>query len=109
MAFTGTAVVEKVSDRCFRVTGLSFAGATTGTITVGTGDGAVDLGETDWGAHYQSALADRVKVTVVPAASMAETEAPCYVTKAGTVVNDLVITIGCATAHPAMEIWIELM
>lgn len=107
MAFTGTPVVEKVSDRCFRITGVSFAGATTDTITCGTGAGSVDLGETDWGASYQSTLADRVKVTVVPAATYTATG--IYVTKAGTVVDDLVITVGAAGATGALEIWIELM
>src|SRR6185295_13308639 len=32
MAFTGTPVIKKVSDRLFRITGVSLAGDATGTI-----------------------------------------------------------------------------
>lgn len=109
MAFTGTPAVDRINDRIFLITGCSFAGAATGTITVGTGAGEIDLGETDWRATTEATLAARVSCWVVPAASVAAADAACYVTKAGTTVDDLVITVGSATATGALEIWVELL
>ncbi len=110
MAFTGTPVVEKLSDRCFLITGASLAAAAAGTISLGTGAGEVDLGETDWGANAESTLVQRVKVDIEPAGAI--TVAPAvHVAKAGTTIADGLITLtnGGAGASGAMNIYVELV
>jgi hypothetical protein len=116
MAFTGTATVKQVSDRCFRITGLTLAtqGAS-GTIGLEGNTGDVDLNAGGvWGAYNQSSaqggavsLIDAVdcRINLVGAAVVAPAVA---ITKTGTTPADFLVTLTNqgAASTTAMEIYI---
>ena len=105
MAFTGIAVVKKVSDRKFRITGLSLAGAAAGTISLAEGAGAVliDAPKEVWGPYVSAgeqggavSLQDAVECHVVPADAAATaavgSQTPAIV-KTGSTAVDFLITL----------------
>lgn len=112
MAFTGSATIVKVSDRMYRITGLTLAtqGAA-GTIGLSGGTGDVDLPEPTWGPYLginSVTLISAVKCTInlVGAAVVAPA---VQVVKTGTTVADFLITLTNlgAASTTEMEIWVE--
>lgn len=118
MAFTGSATVKQVSDRKFRITGLSLAGAAAGTISLLGGTGDVKLPDLpNWGPYKSAgstvALADAIECHAVPAASGAVaavgSQSPAIV-KTGTTEADFLITVtnlnGAGVASGALEFFV---
>lgn len=114
MAFGGAATIQQVSDKIFRVTGLTLAGGASGTLSLPGGAGDVKLtgDSAKWGAYkLQGAIAvglqDAVQVAINHSADVA-TAIAYTITKAGTTNADFLITLknATATAGPAMEIYI---
>jgi hypothetical protein len=116
MAFTGTATVKKISDRAFRITGLSLATQTAaGTIGLEGNTGDVDLNAAGmWGAYVAAgaqggdvSLADAidVKINLVGAAVVAPA---VKVAKSGTTPADFLITLtnNGAADTTALEIYV---
>lgn len=115
MAFTGTATVTQVTDKRLRITGLSLAGAATGTIGLNGNSGTpgVRLPATFQPTVYDYngatvSLADSIKCEAQPAATAGDFE-QVAVTKSGTTDADFLLTLGngFASATPGLEIWIE--
>ncbi len=116
MAFTGTPVVTKVSDKLFRVTGLSLAGDASGTIGFSdkTVAAEVSLVAPEWqpktgpmGDNISLIEAIEVRQTLVTDVTDA---VPISVVKTGTTHADFVITMhndSAATVSAELEIWIE--
>jgi hypothetical protein len=111
MAFTGVAVVTKVSDSVFLVTGLSLAGDASGTIGFSDKTVApeVELTAPDWQPRSGLTLSQLIEVrqTIVTDVTAA---VPISVVKTGTSHEDFVITMhndSAATVSPALAIWIE--
>lgn len=74
MAFSGTAIITKVTESKFRITGLSLTGNGQGTISLEGGTGEVQLDAPEWGEYKTSGvqggnidLASSVQCTVAPA------------------------------------------
>lgn len=124
MAFTGTPVIEQISDRCVRVTGVSLATAATGVIQLaaGTTGGAVLLPASFKPVPYKYdptgntvSLQESVRVTVVPVTTVgtAGLTLPVSVVKTGTTNANFTITFtnttsaGGAASSSGMEIYIE--
>jgi hypothetical protein len=116
MAFTGTPVIKKVSDKMFRITGVSLAGDASGTIGFSdkTSAAEVSMVAPDW-KPYKTAggnsvtLQDAIKVSVNPVTDVT-TPVPISVVKTGTTHADFVITLHndtAATAGPEMEIYVQ--
>lgn len=112
MAFTGSAVIKQISDRCFRITGLTLATQTAaGTIGLEGNTGDVDLNAGGmWGAYSQAsaqggdvALTDavNVRINLVGAAVVAPAVA---VAKSGTTPADFLITLTNNGAASTTEI-----
>lgn len=116
MAFTGTAVIQYVSDRKARITGLSLAAAATGTIgLVANASAAVKLDPPDNWNRYKNAKGEEIEldasiqVTVIKAeAGLATTEAVAVV-KTGDGPADFLATLSNpdAAASGALEIYVE--
>lgn len=114
MAFTGAPVVQKVTDRCFRITGVSLAGDASGTI--GFSDKTVaaeaSIVAPDWQPYELEgvvSLIDMVKVTVNIVTDVT-TPVPISVVKTGTTHAAFVITLHndtAATASGDLEIYVE--
>ncbi|HZJ65897.1 MAG TPA: hypothetical protein VFD36_20460 [Kofleriaceae bacterium] len=119
MAFSGQAVIKQISETAFRITGLSLAGAQSGTIGFGDKSVAADVSLPDlpdwkpfkaFGAVVS--LQEAVKVTW-KLASDVSTAVPVSMVKSGTKHSDFAITLhndnaaegGDAT--PDLEILIE--
>lgn len=113
MAFTGTPVVQKVTDRCWRITGVSLAPAAGGTVQFS--DAPILSGPAivapDWQAYEVDgpvSLQDMVDVDVNAAATLA---APlqCKIVKSGTTHADFLVTItnDGAGATPNLEIYVR--
>jgi hypothetical protein len=110
MAFTGVAVVTKVSDREFRITGLSLANGAAGTIGLDGGTGDVDL-VAGWAAYAAASLVtlqDAIRVTI-GLAGVAAVAPAIQVVKTGTTVADFLATLTNGGAAPSgdMEIYVE--
>ena len=107
MAFTGTATVKKVADDLTRITGLSLAGAASGTIGLsGTGDVKIQ-DQPDWEALGDVTLQDAIQVTI-----NGLTVAPVSVTaqKSGTDQTDFLITFtnrNSEVASGGLEIYVR--
>lgn len=81
MAFTGTAVVTKITDTLVRITGLSLAGAAAGTIGISGSAGTVQLPDAcEWGPQGDVTLSEAMQVTIVPVDAVT-TLIPISVTK----------------------------
>ena len=115
MAWTGVAVVKKVTDRLFRVTGLSLAGDASGTIGFSDKDVAaeVSLVAPTWQPFENSeggsvALQDAIWV-LMNVVTDVTSAVPISVVKSGTDHGDFVITFhndSAATASANLEIYI---
>lgn len=116
MAFTGTPTVKKISERKYRITGLSLAGAAAGAIGFSDKTVApeVSLGPCpDWQPYSVDnttvPLIDSVNVTMNPLTAVT-TSVPVRVVKTGTTHGDFVITMTndtAATASPQLDIYVE--
>lgn len=112
MAFTGTAAIKQVSDRCFRITGLTLAtqGAV-GTIGLEGNTGDVDLNAAGvWGAYNQASVqggavsmidAIDVKINLVGAAVVAPA---VQIVKTGTTPANFIATLTNLGAASTTEI-----
>ncbi len=110
MAWTGTATVAKISDRLVRITGLSLAGAASGTIGIGHSSSEVDiLNLPDWEAYGDVTLQDAVSV-LINVLTDVTSPVPISVVKTGTNQTDFVLTFHndtAATASGSLEIYLE--
>lgn len=121
MAFTGTAVVIPVSDRKFRITGLSLAGAASGTIGFSdkTVPAEVSLVAPNWQPYHMPgalndasalvSLGSAVEVRTAPVTDVTDA-VPISVVKTGTDHSDFVATLhndSAATVSAELEIWVE--
>lgn len=118
MAFTGAAVITKISDTLFRITGVSLDAAASGTIALAGNAAAaeVDITAPDWdvydvpGAHGgQVTLNESVQVTYQVAETGQAVTEPLSVVKTGTVPSDFLITLTNpdAAASGALEIYVR--
>ncbi len=117
MAFTGTAVVQQISDNLVRITGLSLAAGASGTIGLfgNSGTPGVRLPNSFNPAPYvaenaQVPLAASLDVSVAPAAVGVATAIPYAVVKAGTGEADFVATVTNthgSLASPNLEIYVR--
>jgi hypothetical protein len=115
MAFTGTPVIQKVTDDLWRLTGVTLAGAASGTIGFSnkTVPANVSIVAPEWKPYVLDgpvSLQDAVKCVVIPAATGITTSVPVSVVKTGTTHLDFVITLTnttAATLSPSLEIYIE--
>ena len=116
MAFTGSATVIRVSDRKFKITGLSLAGAASGTIGFSDKSVAaeVSLVAPTW-QPYVNALGDAISLINAIEARMTivtdVTDAvPISVVNSGTDHSDFVMTFhndSAATVSALVDIYIE--
>lgn len=116
MAFTGVAVVTKVSDKKFRITGLSLAGDASGTIGFSDKDVApeVELVAPEW-QPYKNAENDLVSLqAAIECRTQPVTDVtaavPISCVKTGTDHGDFVITLhndSAATLSAELEIFVE--
>ncbi len=116
MAFTGAAVVKKISDRKFRITGLSLAAGASGDIGLAANAGADVALQANWDRYETSGLqggavdlAEAVEVTVhVAEAGLAVVE-PVAIVKTGDGPSDFLATLSNpdAAASGALEIYVE--
>lgn len=119
MAFTGiaNAVVNQISDRVVRITGLSLAGLASGTISYNGGPASdVALPATftpDAVPNASATVTDRTRVTLQQTASAA-TGMPYHVVKTpgvggGPSSFQITITNDGAIASGPLEIYVELL
>jgi hypothetical protein len=118
MAFTGIAVIQQISDRLLRITGITLVASAAGTIGLAGTSGAPDItlpasfqtARYPYGAvavPYQASI----RVTWEPASAGAvETNLPPSIVKTGTTPADFLITItntnvGATTQD--LELYIE--
>jgi hypothetical protein len=116
MAFTGVAVVTKISDKKFRITGLSLAGDASGTIGFSDKDAAaeVSLDAPEW-QPYRNAESDLVSLIAavevrVGLLTDVTTPVPISCVKTGTDHGNFVATLHndtVATVSPILEIYVE--
>lgn len=67
MAFTGVAVVTRVSDSLYRVTGVSLQPGASGTISLFEGGAPVTLPQyVDWGTYEDVDLVESISILVNP-------------------------------------------
>lgn len=113
MAFTGVPVVQKVTDRCYRITGVSLGIGASGTIQFS--DAPVLSGPAivapDWQPYEVDGLVslqDMVQVDVNDAGVAAVASAVAIV-KTGTTHADFVATLtnNGAAITPALEIYVQ--
>ena len=121
MAFTGTPALQIFSDRKVRLTGVSLAGAASGTIALSGGTANILLpagfkpfeytyGATGVDGGAVVTLAESIEVSLVDAAVGVVTRVPIAVVKTGTNPTDFLITLTnttSGTASPLQEIYIE--
>ncbi len=116
MAFTGTATIKQISDRLFRITGLSLAAATAGTIGFSDKTSAADvsLPAPTWHPYKNAegaavSLIEAVWMTVNPVTDVTA-PVPISIVKTGTTHLDFVATLHNDTAGDAsggLEIYVE--
>jgi hypothetical protein len=116
MAFTGTPALVKVSDRVFRVTGVTLAADASGTIGFSdkTIAAEVSLDAPEWKPYVNGdgepvSLQDAVEVAVYITTDVT-TPVPVSVVKTGTKHSDFVITLHndtAATTSPGLEIYVQ--
>ena len=99
MAFTGSPVVKKVTDNCWRITGVSLAGDATGTIGFAdkTVPSNISIGKSpDWQPYELDdqvvGLRDVIEVEINVTTDVDET-IPISVTKIGTTHGDFEIAL----------------
>lgn len=117
MAFTGTAAIEMISSTKARITGLSLAGAASGTIGLDGGTGEVDLPALFKAQPYTGPAGTlvtliesiEVRLNVVTAVT---TLIPISVVKTGTEQATWLATLTnttAATASAGLEIIVEFL
>lgn len=116
MAFTGTAVIEQVSDSIVRITGLSLTTTGVGTIGLFGATGStpgVTLPESFKPEPYTYkgtpvSMAGFISVEVIPVAVVASTS-PVVVTKTGTTVADFraALATSSGSTSAGLEIWVR--
>lgn len=117
MAFTGIAVIKKISDRKFRITGLSLAAGASGTIGLSTNVAAeVALNAPGWDRYETSGLQggqveldESVQVDVIVAEAGLAVVEPVAVVKTGDGPADFLATLSNpdAAASGALEIYVS--
>lgn len=117
MAFTGTPVIAKVSESCFRITGVSLGIGATGTVGLSSNAGAeVKLNAPEWNRYVTSGLQggqieldQSVEATVVYADAASTTVEPVSVTKTGDGPTDFLLTFTNrdAALSGALEIYVK--
>ena len=119
MAFTGTATIKRVSDKKYRITGLSLGNAAAGTIALSSYTGSADVeidGTEQWDRYVTSglnggvvSLADSIEARFNLADAASALTEDIAVSKAGDGPKDFVMTftnLG-AQATGALEIYVE--
>ena len=115
MAFTGTPVINQISDRMFRVTGVSLAADASGTIgLVGkTSPAEVSLNAPSWAAYHAAggpvSLQSAVSVIVNPVTDVTA-GVPISIVKTGVNHLDFLITVHNDTAGTVsglLEFYVE--
>lgn len=113
MAFTGAAVVKQISDRLFRITGVSLAADASGTIGFSdkTIAAEVSLVAPSWDPYGDVTLQDAVQVKVNPVTDVSAA-VPISVVKTGVDHGDFVITMhndnaGGGQDSAGLEIYVE--
>ncbi len=118
MAFTGAPVVQKISDRKFRVTGVSLAADASGTI--GFTDKTLPLAEAsldapEWHPYgipgNDVSLIEAIECRANPVSDVSAA-VPISIVKTGTTHLNFVITLhndnaGGGQASADLEIWVE--
>ena len=118
MAFTGSPVIQQISDRTVRITGVSLAFGASGILGLhgGAVGGAVALPASfkphDY--HYQPtdndvSFQESVRVTINPVTDVSNFGIPIRVVKTGTVVADFAITLtndAAGTGSGDLEIYV---
>jgi len=119
MAFTGSPVIQQISDRCCRITGVSLAFGASGILGLfgGAVVGAVELPASfkPTPYHYDPtnntvSLQESVRVTLNPITDVSNFGIPIRVVKTGTVVADFAVTLtndAAATNSAELEIYVE--
>lgn len=113
MAWTGSATVKKVNDRVLRITGLSLAGAASGTMGFPDETVAADVEWPplpDWEPRGSDTLADLIEARITITTDVTA-GVPISVTKGGTSQADFKLTFHndtAATVSGVLEIWIEI-
>lgn len=115
MAFGGSPVIQKVTDNLWRLTGVTLAGAASGTIGFSDKTVAPEVAivAPNWQPYEldgQVSLQDAIKVTVGAADDDVVTAIPISVIKSGTTHADFLATLHndtAATLSPDLEIYIE--
>lgn len=116
MAFTGTPVIAKVSDKLFRITGVTLAGNASGTIGFSDKDVAAEVGllAPEWKPYHNGenalvSLQDAVEVRVGISTDVTA-PVPISVVKTGTKHGDFVATVHndtAATVSGSLEFYVE--
>lgn len=116
MAFTGTPVVTKISDKLFRVTGVTLAGDASGTIGFSdkTSAAEVSLNAPEWHPYRNSenAYVSLIQAVQCDVGFVTDVTAavPISVVKTGTTHLDFVITVHndtAATVSASLEMYIQ--
>lgn len=117
MAFTGAAVIKKIADNLYRITGLSLAAAAAGTIGLAENAAAdVEIAGTGWNRYVTSGLHggevelnESVQVSIVVAEIALSVVEPVSIVKTGDGPADFLITLTNpdAAASGALEIWVR--
>jgi hypothetical protein len=106
MAFTGTPVIKQVSERMYRITGVTLAFGAAGTIGLNllpngpAGPGEVDLFAPDWQPYDDVTLQDAVSVLINPTTDV-NTAIPIRVVKTGTDHTNFLVTL--TNDHDSLE------
>lgn len=114
MAFTGVPVVQKVTENCWRITGVSLAGDASGTIGFSdkTAPAEASIVAPEWDPYKVDgtvSLQDMVQV-MVNVVTDVTTPVPISVVKSGTTHADFAITLHndtAATASGNLEIYVQ--
>jgi hypothetical protein len=112
MAFTGIPVVQRVSDRMYRITGISLEGGAAGTIGLAGGTGEIDiLDAPEWTPYEDVTLQDAVSLRMVPVTDATNWENRIRVVKTGTTQANFLITLTNddteEQASPELEFYVE--
>lgn len=113
MAFTGAAVVKKVAENLYRITGVSLASGDSGTIGLtGHATAEVELPQTDdWQPYADVTLQDAIQCWCAPVADVSAFAVPIRIVKSGDTNDDFLITLtndAAATNSAALEIYVRL-
>jgi hypothetical protein len=121
MSFIGIPVIQKVTDTCFRITGVSLAPLTQGTIGFQnpSSPAEVQFVAPNWQPYARPGgpsgdvvgLVDVVECEVVAASGGNVTQIPLGISKAGNTQSNFEITVtngNGAQGTPSLEIYVSL-